>query len=549
MPMGVEILRKKQEINLVLMLAIFLLVSTVYVNFAFGTYTKSNARTIAAFGEDAEIFASSIAARTNLPMVTRIDDRCMIAVISDIKDVEVSAVSRALQNKAVIVAVNLPAGNELISVPTLDKKDVKIEYTIDLEQNKVTSERVVGETITKLYPAYWVGVIQYEGILKMDSYALMIDSPQERVELLSTIAAKVVDTSIATMNSVQSITVLSEFPAPTDDWKKRAERSYTWNLGSGNQLYTRYEMFSLRCWDEVTQKEYWRTDAYIDHYLPTYVQNTGHCGPWINMRQMIVAASAGTNIYDYAPHTTAQDTGASVNIGFSVTPKGGPSIGIGYSWSWTNPGVRYDVGADYVNSKITWNETFRGPDYLWYPWYSGPTEAAHNSYNAKTTVIMRTSLGSGLYISSLKSKWEKYDDTLTFLIIVLKVDRVITTYTYPFSVGQLESIFKCIIKIQSSPTTDFYSRSHGLAVDVDLPELWWTLQGYQFMVTGTAFTYTKTVYILPGSHFVEYAASGYVPNYAWHAKIYINNVFIVEGDVGRNSANHLRASFTTWWVT
>jgi hypothetical protein len=40
---------------------------------------------------------------------------------------------------------------------------------------------------------------------------------------------------------------------------------------------------------------------------------------------------------------------------------------------------------------------------------------------------------------------------------------------------------------------------------------------------------------------VEYAASGYVPNYAWHAKIYINDVLKAEADVGRY--NHLRVYF------
>lgn len=539
----VKRLRRKEKISLVLILAAFLLTSTGYVSFANGADKTSKARTIAAFGEDARTLASAIAFRTRLIVVARIDDGCAVAVISDLRNVELSAVSKALQNRVAIIAMNLPPGNELISSPALDKKDIRTEYTIDFEQNKVVSENLVWEAATTLYPAYWIRVVRYDGILTLDSYALMIDSPERRQELFSTIAAKVGDSTEVALNSARGV-VLADYPAPTDDWKKRAERNDLWDLGSGNQLKTRYEMFSLRCWDEVTQQEYWRTDAYIDHYLPTYVQNTGHCGPWMNTRQMVVAASSGTDIYDYSPHTTASDTGASVNIGFSVTSKG-VSVGVGYSWSWTNPGVRYDVGADYVNSKITWTETFRGPDYFWYPWYSGSTEAAHNSYNAKTTVIMRTPLGNGLYISSLKSKWEKYDDTLTFLVFFLKVDRLITTYTDTFSVGQLGSIFKCIIKIQSWPTTDYYSRSHGLAVDKDLPEGWWTLQGYQFLVTGQSFIYTKTVYILPGNHFVEYAASGYVPNYAWHAKIYINDVFIVEGDVGRPSANHLRANFAT----
>jgi rhodanese-related sulfurtransferase len=98
------------------------------------------------------------------------------------------------------------------------------------------------------------------------------------------------------------------------------------------------------------------------------------------------------------------------------------------------------------------------------------------------------------------------------------------------------------IKIEAWPTTDIYSRSHGLAIDQPLPNDWWNYPGYEFKVTGSAFTYETSVTIdTPGTHYVEYAASGYVPNYAWHAKIYINDVLKAEADVGRY--NHLRVYF------
>ena len=45
-----------------------------------------------------------------------------------------------------------------------------------------------------------------------------------------------------------------------------------------------------------------------------------------------------------------------------------------------------------------------------------------------------------------------------------------------------------------------------------------------------------------GSHYVQYAASGFLPNYAWHGKIYINGVLTAEGDVGRD--NPITAYFT-----
>jgi len=110
------------------------------------------------------------------------------------------------------------------------------------------------------------------------------------------------------------------------------------------------------------------------------------------------------------------------------------------------------------------------------------------------------------------------------------------------AVADSAATFPIKITIQSQPTTDYYSRSHGMSIDEPLPNNWWEYSGYEFKVTWQAFTYEKTVYLTSGSHYVEYAASGYVPDYAWHAKIYINDVLKAEGDVGRFT--HLRADFT-----
>ena len=99
------------------------------------------------------------------------------------------------------------------------------------------------------------------------------------------------------------------------------------------------------------------------------------------------------------------------------------------------------------------------------------------------------------------------------------------------------------IRIVSYPTTDYYTRSHGLAIDTPLPNPWWPpyQSGYEFLVTGSQFDYSRTVTLTLGSHYVQEAASGYVPNYAWHTKIYINGVLTAEGDVGRT--NPLQANF------
>ncbi len=100
------------------------------------------------------------------------------------------------------------------------------------------------------------------------------------------------------------------------------------------------------------------------------------------------------------------------------------------------------------------------------------------------------------------------------------------------------------VTIQSYRTTDTYSRSHGLAVDQALPVPWWPpyQSGFEFRVTSASFSYARGLYLDKGSHYVEEASSGFVPNYAWHTKIFINGILKNEGDVGRY--NHLTATFT-----
>lgn len=518
-----------------MLFAVFLLVSVPVV---FGETTNyavaQKGKTIAAYGKEATLFASLIAQSNGLEVVSDAYSESAVVVVSDFTNVDMSRLAYALQNKAIVVAINLPADNELISAPTLQENIARAVYEINVTDRTVLLASMVLESARIIYPEYWISVIRYDTSFSESSYALVDSTPQKR-EKISSMAA----------NKVEEMIASSSFPDVGTEWAKKLERNHLWDLAGDDQLYTRHEVFALKYWDEAAQggtKEYWRTDSYIDHWLPSYVENLLHCGPYISTRKIIVDGDS-SELYDYSPRTTVSDTTVSVSIGFTVTTRG-VGVNVGYSWSWTNPGVRYDASPDYVNSKITWDETFRGPDYFWYPFYSGPCEASHNSYNAKTTVIMRSPLGSGFNVATLQSKWIKYDDSLYPGFYI----RYIYTYTDTWNPGVIPSIFKTVIKIQAWRTTDTYSRSHGLAVDRDLPENWWLLSGYQFLVTASPFTYTTTVYLLPGDHFVEYAASGYVPNYAWHAKIYINDVLIAEGDVGRNSVNHLRGYFNTWWV-
>lgn len=95
------------------------------------------------------------------------------------------------------------------------------------------------------------------------------------------------------------------------------------------------------------------------------------------------------------------------------------------------------------------------------------------------------------------------------------------------------------ISITAWPTTDGYGRSWGLTTDQPLPVPWWPT--YEVTVQSTNYTYVTSQTFSTGVHYVEFAISGFVPNYAWHAKIFVNGNLRAEGDVGRY--NHLRAYF------
>jgi len=49
----------------------------------------------------------------------------------------------------------------------------------------------------------------------------------------------------------------------------------------------------------------------------------------------------------------------------------GPSVDVGYSYSWPIYDVHYDVLRQ--GQAIKWTESFKGPDYFWWPWYEEPS--------------------------------------------------------------------------------------------------------------------------------------------------------------------------------
>lgn len=105
------------------------------------------------------------------------------------------------------------------------------------------------------------------------------------------------------------------------------------------------------------------------------------------------------------------------------------------------------------------------------------------------------------------------------------------------------------VHIHSYPTTDFYTRSHGLSLDTPLPNPWWPpyQSGYEIPQTSTTFDYYTTyVFGLAGyNHYVQEAASGFCPSYCWYSQIYINGALNAQANVDRSTP--VQASFVDQW--
>jgi len=103
-----------------------------------------------------------------------------------------------------------------------------------------------------------------------------------------------------------------------------------------------------------------------------------------------------------------------------------------------------------------------------------------------------------------------------------------------------------VIRIEAT-SDDIYFRYHGLAIDKDLPENFWTADPSTIVSTQTPpLEFEKSFDLDAGDHRLTYGNSGYaklptVP-YPWHTKIFVDGKQVGEGDVGRDQ--YLTVDFT-----
>ena len=388
---------------------------------------SSEGKTVAVVSGEHSKLADLIAKHAGLEVVSGVDvaHTADVVVFSDMNSQAISAIERGA---ITVIAGALGRSSARLPMPVLTVSTERISVEADAETGTLLPGEVLEERI--IVPEYSVCIFQDGEVSWSSYYAVATDSP-EQYDYVSELAAQKVASILLEAVSLNQA---------TSEWTKKYDNENLIILNEGgDQAYTRYEIYQLNYWDEVSGKEYWRVDSYIDHLLQSYSKTQFFCGPYMNKREVFVNAASPAQIYKYGPPTTPGDYGASVSVGFTVTT-GGAGVNIGYSWSWSNPGVTYQTTADYQNSDIKWVEQFQGPNYSWYPlYYSGPTPAAYNSYAGMPSVVMRTPKGSGFSLPQLKSSWRVYRD---FLLGPWGIWRVSDSYTWTSPYTILSSMFR-----------------------------------------------------------------------------------------------------------
>ncbi|MCL1977390.1 MAG: hypothetical protein FWG55_04705 [Candidatus Bathyarchaeota archaeon] len=143
---------KRNVLVCIVICTVFLLLCTEFqqtpVAFA-ATSTKS----IVAYGAEAQIFVSMLSTETPLYEYI-LDSQTSVIVVSDITSVNFQSISNSMKNGAILVAINLPADNGLVDVPTMQVSHKQSIIVGRLFQQKLEFSGTSQEVI----PPYWIVV-------------------------------------------------------------------------------------------------------------------------------------------------------------------------------------------------------------------------------------------------------------------------------------------------------------------------------------------------------------------------------------------------------
>lgn len=373
---------KKDLMARIAVCAVFLLLSTGVIQQIPVVSPITVSDPIIAYGSEAQTFASMLS--TEIDINSARSSQQSVIVLSDIETADLQSISDSMKNGAILVAINLPVDNGVVSVPTVEE-NVTVSQT-SLDNSARSTENIVSQSFREIVPPFWIVIIQQTTPGRTESYMTLNDDEESREDIMQ-----------IALEAVTSPSVASSSRGSTGEghWVHidTVRRYMKYGTGQANFYDARHEIYQLDIWDEPTEMEYWQVETTTDSYIGTYESTPGHCGPYMNLRQTSIWSNG--EVYRYGPTSTQVSGITEISISFGVT-NNGASIAIGYSQSWNTPGVIFKDSGD--ENWIIWKESFQGmTNALLWPWYTPPCNPSHDRYASTTRVVYEVPLSSGGY--------------------------------------------------------------------------------------------------------------------------------------------------------
>lgn len=383
---------------------------------------KTTTEYLAAYGEDANSFANTLEKKT---------PQDQVIIVSEIKDnFDLQNIQSSIKNGTTLVAINLPLDNKLVSLPTLQ---MQANETIRAINGSNVNFKI--KPVTTLEPSYWISVIKYEEPLLVSHFVTTNDTSEVRQEMISaalnavekTVFHKPTGTSNIMMSNQYLTTEENEAnqeiqPISTDlgvfddeHWDEKAEIDFTLYWNPQDQVRAYHSIYQAKYYSAVTNREYWLDVTYIQHYFGSFEDEGDpyywHIGPYVRQITNYIDADIPFDEYDglykYGPDTTEPSQTASVNVAFNINT-GGPTIGVGYSHSWTYTDTSYNVAPDGVNANIQTVvnfETYRDTQYSLPDYHIPPCAKSHESAYYYYSAVFQPEVGDGFDLASISDNW------------------------------------------------------------------------------------------------------------------------------------------------
>jgi hypothetical protein len=233
---------------------------------------------------------------------------------------------------------------------------------------------------------------------------------------------QIMDAMISWIGTVHKEVAQKAVQSAPDSGAWNAQYTHEWkgNMDGGSYrfLVNAYQLDTDR-----TDYNWFLFTTSIQSAIDDYKKDTGRCGWFTNEMELKakVQSSSGASLYDYMPTGTVGSTSTGFSIGGTLTTSQAGLTG-GYSQSYVAPDASIIDESNYSNNTAEWKVSFNGPDYTWYPLYSGPASVAQHSYETAPAFIAQVPKAQCAVVS-LSPKIYHEKDSLTYYFLVLSVKK------------------------------------------------------------------------------------------------------------------------------